>query len=203
MVNNMDLAERIKIFIKFLAIGSSQFADKCNIPRPTLSQILNGRNKKISDDIIGRIHQNYPMLSILWLMFGEGDMLISGNTRLSEPQEGETIDFGSTNNTNNQLIDAEKSDNKPIQNLSADKFDNYMFSNLPSNTDNIEIPPVESKTQSQFPVSDFINSNIQNTTSAPIQSSDPTNRRIVNIMVFYSDNSFETYIPANSQSAPD
>ena len=33
-------------------LTNSQFADKCRIPRPTLSQILNGRNKKISEEII-------------------------------------------------------------------------------------------------------------------------------------------------------
>ena len=37
-------------------IAISQFADNCQIPRPTMSQILNGRNKKISDELISKIH---------------------------------------------------------------------------------------------------------------------------------------------------
>jgi transcriptional regulator with XRE-family HTH domain len=70
-----NVATRLKLFIDTKCLTSSQFADKCGIPRPTLSQLLTGRNKKISDVLIGQIHQAYPDLSILWLMFGEGNML--------------------------------------------------------------------------------------------------------------------------------
>lgn len=82
----MDLVNRLKFFLEKNNIAISQFADTCGIPRPTLSQILNGRNKKISDELISKIHSAYPNLSILWLMFGEGSMETSGNIALSEPQ---------------------------------------------------------------------------------------------------------------------
>ena len=80
----MDLVNRLKYYLEENKIAISQFADKCRIPRPTLSQILNGRNKKISDELISKIHEAYPRLSVLWLMFGEGDMEIRENTRTSE-----------------------------------------------------------------------------------------------------------------------
>ena len=79
ILNCMDIVSRIKKFMNLSQISSSQFADTCNIPRPTISQILNGRNKKISDEIIGKIHTSFPSLSMLWLMFGEGDMIINKN----------------------------------------------------------------------------------------------------------------------------
>ena len=60
-------------------ISSSQFADTCDIPRPTLSQLLNGRNKKVSDEVIGKIHRAYPTLNVMWLMFGDGEMLLNGS----------------------------------------------------------------------------------------------------------------------------
>ena len=75
----MDLVDRLNFFIKSEGISPSVLADSCDIPRPTVSQLLNGRNKKISDDIIGRIHKVFPKLSILWLMFGEGEMTQKGN----------------------------------------------------------------------------------------------------------------------------
>jgi len=68
-------------------IAISQFADTCKIPRPTMSQILNGRNKKISDELITKIHTAYPSLSVLWLMFGEGEMDIFEDTQTSEGQK--------------------------------------------------------------------------------------------------------------------
>ena len=87
----MDLVTRLKSFMEISQIAISQFADTCNIPRPTMSQILNGRNKKISDELISKIHQAYPQLSVLWLMFGEGDMLVDMNIQISEAKNDENI----------------------------------------------------------------------------------------------------------------
>ena len=75
----MDIVERLNLFLEQAGISKSQFADSCNIPRPTVSQILGGRNKRISDEIIAKIHSIYPNLSVMWLMFGEGEMLLNGN----------------------------------------------------------------------------------------------------------------------------
>lgn len=74
----MTIVDRLNKFLETNNISKSQFADSCEIPRPTVSQILGGRNKKISDDIIGKIHKIYPSLSITWLMFGEGEMELEG-----------------------------------------------------------------------------------------------------------------------------
>lgn len=78
-MNEENVAIRLKGFIDQSGLTSSQFADQCGIPRPSLSQILSGRNKKISDVIVGLIHQAFPDLNILWLLFGEGDMLVSAS----------------------------------------------------------------------------------------------------------------------------
>lgn len=80
----MDLVNRLKLFMQTNDIAISQFADNCKIPRPTMSQILNGRNKKISDELISKIHLAYPELSVLWLMFGEGSMILNQNIEISE-----------------------------------------------------------------------------------------------------------------------
>ena len=89
----MDITSRIKRFMEHEQLTNSQFADKCRIPRPTLSQILNGRNKKISDELIGKLHESFPHLSILWLMFGEGDMISAENIKTSEPQFNGALRF--------------------------------------------------------------------------------------------------------------
>lgn len=69
------MAIRLKGFIETEGLTHSQFADRCGIPRPSLSQLLSGRNKKISDVLIGQIHKAFPRLSVLWLLFGEGPMI--------------------------------------------------------------------------------------------------------------------------------
>lgn len=70
-----NVATRLKFFLENQGLSNSQFADTCGIPRPTLSQLLTGRNKKISDVLVGQIHAAYPQLSVMWLLFGEGQML--------------------------------------------------------------------------------------------------------------------------------
>lgn len=60
----MDIVTRLRQFMEYRQIPISQFADTCNIPRPTLSQLLNGRNKKVSDELITKIHDAYPSLSV-------------------------------------------------------------------------------------------------------------------------------------------
>lgn len=82
----MDLVNRLKYYMETSKVTISQFADTCGIPRPTMSQLMNGRNKRISDEVINKIHNGFPNLSILWLMFGEGQMELNPNIEISEPQ---------------------------------------------------------------------------------------------------------------------
>ena len=108
----MDIVNRLKLFMDINKIAISQFADTCNIPRPTMSQILNGRNKKISDELISKIHIAYPHLSVLWLMFGEGDMSTEGNIATSEPENALKKDISEI-----QILD-----NKPAETIDEGLF---------------------------------------------------------------------------------
>lgn len=68
-----ELVERLAEYLECKGISRSQFADRCNIPRPTVSQMLSGRNKKIGHEILIAIHNAFPDLSMQWLVFGEGN----------------------------------------------------------------------------------------------------------------------------------
>ncbi|GEM_PF-951956 len=67
----MDIISRLNEFVGQYKLSPSQFADKLGIPRPSASQILSGRNKKISNEFLGKLHQAFPDLDLMWLMFGE------------------------------------------------------------------------------------------------------------------------------------
>lgn len=82
----MDFVARLKQYIEHRGLANSQFADMAGIPRPTLSQILTGRNKKISNEIIEKLHQAFPTLNVLWLLFGDGDMDLEDYSEFSEPK---------------------------------------------------------------------------------------------------------------------
>lgn len=82
-----NISIRLKVVIEELGITASEFADKCGISRATLSQLLTGRNKKVSDVIISQIHSAYPELSVMWLLFGEGEPWLSGHSKSASDPE--------------------------------------------------------------------------------------------------------------------
>ena len=73
---------RIKEIIASENLSDGEFADLVGIKRSTLSHCLNGRND-VSKDIITKIHNAYPYISINWLMFGEGESGLSLKNSLS------------------------------------------------------------------------------------------------------------------------
>lgn len=161
-----NIATRLKLFFEFANITTSQFADNCGIARPTLSQILTGRNKKISDILIGQIHAAYPNLSILWLLFGEGDMLASdySNRQCQDDNNDETLisPDGST------VVNVEP----------ADTTLNYTQNpDIAANNQPVRMYP-------QHPVS-----------RVEIAATPPSPRKISHITVYYDDSTFETFYP--------
>ena len=156
----MDIVSRIKTFLSLNGIAYSIFADKCDIPRPTLSQLLNGRNKKVSNEVLDKIHVAYPELSMMWLMFGEGEMM---------------SEIG-----------------KNITNLQSSIFDENEEFNEDIESDDIK----QNHVQDANPVVEALQSLSMNMVKTQDKSGSSKNeKRIVNIMVFYSDNSFESFVP--------
>ena len=47
------MVERLKLYIEKRGLLPSQFADALGMPRSSFSQLMNGRNKSISDATIG------------------------------------------------------------------------------------------------------------------------------------------------------
>lgn len=152
----MDIVSRIKTFLSINGIANSIFADKCDIPRPTLSQLLNGRNKKVSNEVLDKIHIAYPELSMMWLMFGEGEMQNGIGQNITNEQTA--------------LFDENHE-------FDEDKFvDEKNFTHSEENS-----------------MAEVLQSLAKNFGKKTEKSEEV--KRIVNIMVFYSDNSFESFVP--------
>lgn len=185
----MDIVSRLKTFINYLGTPVTQFADSCAIPRPTLSQLLNGRNKKVSDELIGKIHDTFPDLSVLWLMFGEGDMLHNKNIEISEPQNNSIFGY-----PQQQTLEKEPT-------TQSIDFDHEFTADSPNKFSN-HMTPSESRNASgatlDFGKETTSESNSNKTTQispARISFNSDESKKIVNIIIYYSDNSFESFIP--------
>lgn len=181
----MDIISRLKLFLEQNGISNSQFADTCEIPRPTLSQLLNGRNKKVSDEVISKIHTAYPALNIMWLMFGDGDMFVADDSispetlqsqNLSKTPQGRGAFMGGARATNSQQTVGRV---QPTINFGAD--------NMAANN------------AAGASLSDTIQSIAKSVGGAQSSHSGGSNRgrKIMSILIFYDDNSFESLVPAN------
>lgn len=176
----MDIVTRLKMFLDQTGISNSQFADTCEIPRPTLSQLLNGRNKKVSDEVIGKIHRAYPTLNVMWLMFGDGEMILNGKDVRDDAENGTGTlkQNGSANDDMGQQRAISFDDDEPM-------------AYHPS-----------AKSAQRIPNTSLMNETIQsimrsNTAARMPQrgSSSSDARSVVNIVVFYNDGRFEQFGP--------
>lgn len=184
----MDIVSRLKTFINHIGIPVTQFADNCRIPRPTLSQLLNGRNKKVSDELIGKIHEAFPDLSVLWLMFGEGDMLHNKNIKISEPQTGSIFSYDDNQSTEKEPTTPSIDFNRDFNSGTSNSFSGKIIGS--DKHDNVESEDFDKEITSK-------NKKTYLTAASPatITFNSDESKRIVNIIIYYSDNSFESFVP--------
>ena len=173
----MDIVSRLKKFLEHAGISNSQFADTCVIPRPTLSQLLNGRNKKVSDEVIAKIHRAYPTLNIMWLLFGDGEMIMGGEDTAQARDK-----MSAQNSTSEGRVD--EMGQRAIS-FEDDDTNGYRPVNRP--TQRVATPTS---------VNEAIQSIMRSSTAGrPRGAASPDARRVVNIMVFYNDGRFEEFGP--------
>lgn len=183
----MDIVERLIAYRDYTGLTNSQFADRAGIPRPTLSQFLNGRNKRLSDDFTVKLHQAYPDLNVMWLLFGEGQMVSSANFEISEGKNQQT----------EPPTAAKPTDSKEYTSPTAPQQNN-LFSQPNSEYEAFHAPEPENeplKVHDEDPAP-----YLRMTKGGPMVNDllANSNKRIQSIMVFYSDNSYELFTPAQS-----
>lgn len=183
----MDIVSRIKSFLDKYQIANSQFADKCDIPRPTLSQLLNGRNKKVSDEVISKIHAAYPNLSIMWLMFGEEPMLLSPMETEEKASPAKELHFHDVDDDELFQINNSVAENPPIE--KKEDSNRIVF--------DTSLQDDEDKTERTVGIPQALESFVRGTKiKEEVPNANVVGKHIVNVMVFYSDNSFESFVPS-------
>lgn len=187
----MDIISRLKQYIGYKRIPVTAFADKCGISRPSMSQLLNGRNKKVSHELIQHVHDAYPDLNVLWLMFGQGEML-NDVTGKSNKLADVTDDEATLDNFNVSLPGAGNI-NTPVDD--TDYAGQYLdFSAIEDAT--------EAATTGSMAADKMFRSvnGAENDENTPLDDAEQSfdvaqPKKIVSIIVYYSDNSFESFGP--------
>lgn len=164
-MEDSPVAVRLKSLIEALNLSDSQFADRCSISRPTLSLFLSGKNKKISDIMLSQIHQAFPQVSIIWLLFGEGNKFETEKNKIEEslfPDE-------------NQIFP----DNTPRKEEELNLINVIQLENIVKDVVN------KAFEHSFNTLDDIIKKN-----NAPLNL-----RKVRSITVYYDDSTFETFSP--------
>lgn len=183
-MSETNVADRLKYFIESKGLTFSQFADTCGIPRPSLSQLLTGRNKKISDIMVGQIHNMFPELSIMWLLFGEGQME-SWNSQDNRSPRKERV-----SEVNDGLFSMENevgADTKRIIFKSSHQVSK-------ENSQGERLKSYQDAAQSAEFKIEKLQSKIKEL-QAQIESLKKNPRKVSHITVYYEDSTFETFFP--------
>jgi len=77
------MKDRIYQLMKYQGMSQKEFAATLCVAEGTLSGIFTGRTRP-TNNIVNAIHECFPHISINWLMFGEGDMLLDGGSSQDE-----------------------------------------------------------------------------------------------------------------------
>ena len=95
----MRLIDRLQEYLEFSQISAYAFEHSCGVSNGYLGKQLRGKGA-VGSDILERIKESYPELSLVWLVSGRGKMLLSppGNIHeryTAELKEEEQIYFTS------------------------------------------------------------------------------------------------------------
>lgn len=72
MVNTSDFIERLEHLFQYYSLSASNFADKVNVQRSSISHLLSGRNKP-SLEFVLKVVKAFPEVNLYWLLNGKGN----------------------------------------------------------------------------------------------------------------------------------
>jgi transcriptional regulator with XRE-family HTH domain len=174
VIKEFGMKERLLQLLDLEQITPSKFADIIGVQRSSVSHVISGRNKP-SYDFLHKTLKAFPGLNASWLMLGEGTMYeqmgrkVSGNL------------FDTPGDLPEDPIPAENEDTDTgIEQISHPQAP----SSVVSQEDQRSESPVESSPEA-------ISEQTQEIPSEP----DKQAKRVVQVMVFYEDDTFRTYSP--------
>lgn len=164
---HLIMKDRIKKIMESQHMSQQVFADFIGIAPATLSGIFTERTKPTLNTVEA-IKKRLPSLSTDWLMFGREPMYIDQNVAPDEAQNNK----GTTDTISGMETFLE--------------FDSSKSTPTPSTLSNTRINPGQQKTA---------NSRIENEYDN-MKNVDKRIRKVVEIRVFYDDQTWESFVPA-------
>lgn len=195
------MVDRIKQVMEYEQMSPTAFADKININRSSLTHIFSGRNQP-SLDVAKKILVAFPEISTEWLIMGMGEMLQPVS---AEPEKlvTKTVDNMQQTDLFSGTEDAVAEDDV------TSTPDTESMEKLDEVEETIETPEQQSHVEEKVPevvvpaprpvrgrgrASESHNSASGQRRERILNS--PSDKKLVKIVFFYEDRSFEEYRPS-------
>lgn len=170
------MVNRIQEILKRYNLTAARFADQLDVPRSTISHILSERNKP-SLEFIQKVLEHYPDIRTNWLIKGEGTIF------------GKEMDlFSELDSKHEQVLSEETERDKKEEEFPVEKPAEPDINREEVNQDNLR----KETTTPEGP--DIIN----NQANTPQKNVFPGKRKIVRLIAFYENNTFEEFLPAEN-----
>ena len=173
-----QMKDRIRQLMLDKAMSQKSFAAELCIAEATLSGIFNGRTRP-TNQTVSAIHECFPEVNVMWLMFGEGDMYTSQAPSADTPdapQEGDAIDEEAPELFSSMNASQAGFDASALHQDRAGFGEHAMTGSHPS----AHISPA----QVMQPQVQYIEKYI-----------DKPQRKITEIRIFFDDGTYETFTP--------
>ena len=144
----------------------SEFADYIELAPATLSSIFNGRTRPTLN-VVEALKKKIPDISMDWLMFGIGDMYQTVSNPSEPTLPQEHQGSEIRHQVQNPMLDFDAVPQNPVQNTTS----------APYNSNSVRPTRL-----------DLVREEVKNL--------DKLQRRVLEIRVFYDDQTWETFIPA-------
>ncbi|MBO4503407.1 MAG: helix-turn-helix domain-containing protein [Bacteroidales bacterium] len=207
------MVDRIKRVMDYAQMSTSAFADKIDIGRSSLTHIFTGRNQP-SLDVAKKILVAFPEISTEWLIMGVGNMfqevkqpVTPGNESAKDTLAAAQIELFSEENESNGTVVPQgapqplvvEPENKPVVVTQPKEVEVAPTAETPSGV--VATPQIEPVTPSAVVSAPRsrgrkTESNISTRESNRDRiSNSQGDKKIVQIIFFYEDKSFDIYTP--------
>ena len=180
------MVDRIRKVMEYYQLSPTNFADTIDINRSSLTHIFSGRNQP-SLDVAKKILKAFPDVNTEWLVMGMGPML--KNETASEPSVTTVDNMPQTDLFGNYEMDV---DSKTADEPTASQEEEVVSEPVAETPEDAPVRKPTTSTRSRRNA----DSNISTRESKRDRISDSQgDKKIVKIVFFYDDHSFEEYRP--------
>lgn len=198
----MEMKDRILRIMKESGMSQAEFSKATGIPAASLSSIFTGRTAPTMKHAEA-IHRYCPTLSISWLLFGEGEMhLNAGGEAPIEGSQSTSNDDAQPSGQDGLFAGMDNEFGEPQQSSSSAQAMPYSPASRTAQSQYVRAreagrplsePASMRAGMSRSPHADILPNMYSNAALDAVNNPYKSNRKIVEIRIFFDDGTFETF----------